>query len=132
MLASCSVFRGGVPLDVLESVCVEAHAGTAVLDGLQELVDHSLLRPLPAREPPRYLMLETIREFAAERLAGTPAAARLRGAHADAFLAVTETAGRPLAGQGEREWLERLAVEHDNIRAAIDWYHQEDQPAALR
>ncbi len=132
LLAACSVFRGGVPLDVIESVCAEAHAGMAVLDGLQELADHSLLRPLPAPGPPRYLMLETIREFAAERLAGTPEAARLRGAHADAFLALAGTAGLPLAGQGEREWLERLDVEHDNIRAAIDWYHREDPAAALR
>ena len=132
LLAACSVFRGGVPLDVIESVCAEAHAGMAVLDGLQELADHSLLRPLPAPGPPRYLMLETIREFAAERLAGTPEAARLRGAHADAFLALAGTAVLPLAGQGEREWLERLDVEHDNIRAAIDWYHREDPAAALR
>jgi predicted ATPase/DNA-binding CsgD family transcriptional regulator len=132
VLAACSVFRGGVPLDVIESVCAEAHPGMAVLDGLQELVDHSLLRQLPAPGPPRYLMLETIREFAAERLDGTPEAARLRGAHADAFLAVAETAGHLLAGQGEREWLERLDAEHDNIRAAIDWYHQEDPAAALR
>jgi predicted ATPase/DNA-binding CsgD family transcriptional regulator len=132
LLAACSVFRGGVPLDVLESVCAAAHAGMAVLDGLQELVEHSLLRPLRAPGPPRYLMLETIREFAAERLAGTPEAARLRGAHADAFLALAETARRPPTGQGEREWLERLDVEHDNIRAAIDWYHQQDPAAALR
>jgi predicted ATPase/DNA-binding CsgD family transcriptional regulator len=131
LLAACSVFRGGVPLDVIESVCAEADTGMAVLDGLQELVDHSLLRQLPAPGPPRYLMLETIREFAAERL-GTPEAARLRGAHADAFAALAGTAGRPLAGQGEREWLERLDAEHDNIRAAIDWYHQEDPAAALR
>jgi len=132
VLAACSVFRGGVPLDVIESVCAAAGLGLTVLDGLQELVDHSLLRQLPAPGPPRYLMLETIREFAGERLAGTPEAACLRGAHADAFLALAETTGRPLAGQGEREWLERLDVEHDNIRAAIDWYHQEDPAAALR
>jgi predicted ATPase/DNA-binding CsgD family transcriptional regulator len=132
LLAACSVFRGGVPLDVLESVCAEPDAGMTVLDGLQELVDQSLLRPLPTPEPPRYLMLETIREFAAERLAGTPATAHFRGAHADAFLALADATGRPLAGQGEREWLERLAVEHDNVRAAIDWYLQEDASAALR
>ena len=132
LLAACSVFRGGVPLDVIESICAEPRADMTVLDGLQELVDQSLLRQLPAPGPPRYLMLETIREFAAERLAGTPEAGRLRGAHAEAFLALAETAGHPLAGQGEREWLERLDVEHDNIRAAIDWYHQEDPAAALR
>jgi predicted ATPase/DNA-binding CsgD family transcriptional regulator len=132
LLAACSVFRGSVPLDVIESVCAEPDVGMTVLDGLQELVDQSLLRPLPVPGPPRYLMLETIREFAAERLADTPEAARLRGIHADAFLALAETYGQPLAGQGEGEWLERLALEHDNIRAAIDWYRQEDPPAALR
>ncbi len=132
LLAACSVFRGGVPLDVIESVCAEADTGMAVLDGLQELVDQSLLRQLRAPGSPRYLMLETIREFAAERLAGTPEADRLRGAHAAAFLALAERAGHPLTGLGQREWLERLDVEHNNIRAAIDWYHQEDPPAALR
>jgi predicted ATPase/DNA-binding CsgD family transcriptional regulator len=132
LLAACSVFRGGVPLEVIEPVCAEAGTGVAVLDGLQELVDQSLLRPVRASGTPRYLMLETIREFAAERLAGTPEAARLRGAHAAAFLALAGEAGRPLTGLGQKDWLERLDVEHNNIRAAIDWYRQEDPPAALR
>jgi predicted ATPase/DNA-binding CsgD family transcriptional regulator len=132
LLAACSVFRGGVPLDVIESVCAGADARMTVLDGLQELMDQSLLRQLPAPGPPRYLMLETIREFAAEHLAGMPEAARLRGTHAGAFLALAEQATGPLTGLGQREWLERLDVEHNNIRAAIDWYHQEDPPAALR
>ena len=134
LLAACSVFRGGIPLDMFESVCAEGGTGLTVLDGLQELVDQSLLRPLPAPGPgpPRYLMLETIREFAAGRLVGAPEAARLRGAHAAAFLALAEQATGPLTGLGQREWLERLDVEHNNIRAAIDWYRQEDPPAALR
>ena len=133
LLAACSVFRGGVPLGIIEPVCTEAGTGVAVLDGsLQELVHQSLLRPVRARGAPRYLMLETIREFAAERLAGTPQAARLRGAHAAAFLALAGEAGRPLTGRGQKDWLERLDVEHNNIRAAIDWYRQEDPPAALR
>ncbi len=132
LLAACSVFRGGVPLEVIEPVWAEAGTGVAVLDGLQELVDQSLLRPVRASGTPRYLMLETIREFAAERLAGTPEAARLRGAHAASFLALAGEAGRPLTGLGQKDWLERLDVEHNNIRAAIDWYRQEDPPAALR
>ena len=132
MLAACSVFRGGVPLEMVESVCAGAGTGVAVLDGLQELVDQSLLRPLRPPGAPRYLMLETIREFAAERLAGTPQAARLRGAHAAAFLALAEEAARPMTGRGQQDWLERLDLEHNNLRAAIDWYRQEDPPAALR
>ncbi len=132
LLAACSVFRGGVPLEVIETVCTEAGTGLAVLDGLQQLVDHSLLRPVRASGAPRFLMLETIREFAAERLAGAPEAARLRGAHAAAFLALGQEAWRPLTGLGQKDWLELLDVEHNNIRAAIDWYRQEDPPAALR
>jgi predicted ATPase/DNA-binding CsgD family transcriptional regulator len=133
LLAACSVFRGGIDLAVIESVCTRAGIGVMVLDGLQELVDQSLLRQLRPTGTPRYLMLETIREFAAERLAGTPdQAARLRGAHAAAFLSMAGESGRPLTGPGQKDWLERLDLEHNNLRAAIDWYCQEDPPAALR
>ena len=132
LLAACSVFRGGVPLDVIESVCSQAGISMTVLDGLQELVDQSLLRQLRPSGAPRYLMLETIREYAAERLAGTPEAARFRGAHAAAFLAMAAEAERPLTGLGQKDWLDRLDVEHNNLRAAIDWYRLQDPPAALR
>jgi predicted ATPase/DNA-binding CsgD family transcriptional regulator len=132
LLAACSVFRGGVPLEMIGPVCARAGTGVAVLDALQELVDQSLLRPLRPSGVPRYLMLETIREFAAERLAGTPLAARLRGAHAAAFLALAQEAEGPLTGPGQQDWLQRLDLEHDNLRAAIDWYRQEDPRAALR
>jgi predicted ATPase/DNA-binding CsgD family transcriptional regulator len=132
LLAACSVFRGGIDLVLIESVCAGACIDVSVLDGLQELVDQSLLRQPQPSAATRYLMLETIREFAAERLAGTPEAGRLRGAHAAAFLAIAEDAARPLIGQGQKDWLKRLDNEHNNIRAAIDWYGQQDLPAALR
>ncbi|HET7244718.1 MAG TPA: AAA family ATPase, partial [Streptosporangiaceae bacterium] len=133
LLAACSVFRGGVSLEVIEPVCAEAAAGATVLDGLQELVDQSLLRRLRPSGTPRYLMLETIREFAAERLEGTPEqAARLHEAHAAAFLAMAEDAGSLLTGQGQKDWLERLDLEHNNLRAAIDWYAKQDPAIALR
>jgi predicted ATPase/DNA-binding CsgD family transcriptional regulator len=132
LLAACSVFRGGVPLEMIGPVCARAGTGVAVLDALQELVDQSLLRPLRPSGAPRYLVLETIREFAAERLAGTPLAARLRGAHAAAFLALAQEAGGPLTGRGQQDWLQRLDLEHNNLRAALDWYGQEDPRAALR
>ena len=76
-------------------------------------------------------MLDTIREYAAERLAEMPEAARIRGAHAATFWPLAEAAGWPQAGLTEREWLERLDTEHNNIRAAISWYRQHDPPAAL-
>ena len=68
LLAACSVFAGGASLDVIETVCGTAvDAGLPVLDGLQELVDHSLVRQVrgPGLPPGRYAMLETIREYAA-------------------------------------------------------------------
>ncbi len=135
LLATCSVFAGGASLEVIETVCdAAADIGLPVLDGMQELVDHSLLRPVrgPGGRPGRYAMLETIREYAAERLAAMPEADRARGAHAASFLALVETAGRPHAGLARKEWLERVDADHNNIRAALGWYRQHDPPAALR
>jgi non-specific serine/threonine protein kinase len=135
LLAACSVFAGGASLEVIEAVCAAAvDIGLPVLDGLQELVDLSLLRPVrsPRPSPARYAMLETIREFAAARLDAMPEAEQARGAHAAAFLALAEAGGRPHAGLARKEWLERMDIEHNNIRAALAWYGEHDPPAALR
>ena len=136
LLGACSVFAGGASLEVIESVCGAAvDVGLPVLDGVAELVDQSLLRQVPPRSgasSARYAMLETIREYAAERLDRMPEAARVRSAHAAAFLALVETGGRPHAGLARKDWLERLATEHNNIRAALSWYRDHDPPAALR
>ena len=133
LLAVCSVFAGGVSLEVIETVCDAAvDIGLPVLDGVAELVDQSLLRQLPRPGPVRYVMLETIREYAAERLAAMPEAEQVRGAHAAAFLALVETDGRPHAGLARKEWLEQVDAEHNNIRAALSWYRQHEPPAALR
>src|SRR5580693_2284475 len=102
LLATCSVFAGGASLEVIETVCGAAvDIGLPVLDGVAELVDQSLLRPVPAAL--RYVMLETIREYAAERLAAMPEAEQVRGAHAAAFLALVEADGRPHAGLARKE-----------------------------
>src|SRR5580700_4406383 len=131
LLATCSVFAGGASLEVIETVCGAAvDIGLPVLDGVAELVDQSLLRPVPAAL--RYVMLETIREYAAERLAAMPEAEQVRGAHAAAFLALAEADGRPHAGLARKEWLEQVDAEHNNIRAALSWYRQHDPPTALR
>jgi non-specific serine/threonine protein kinase len=135
LLAACSVFAGGASLEVIETVCGTAvDIGLPVLDGLQELADQSLLRQVraPGPAPARYAMLETIREYAAERLDQMPEAEAARGAHAAAFLAVVETGGRPHAGLARMQWLERVAAEHNNIRAALSWYREHDPPTALR
>ena len=133
LLATCSVFAGGASLEVIETVCDAAvDIGLPVLDGVAELVDQSLLRQVPRPGLVRYAMLETIREYAAERLEAMPEAERARSAHAAAFLALVETGGRPHAGLARKEWLERVDTEHNNIRAALGWYREHDPRAALR
>lgn len=135
LLATCSVFAGGASLEAIERVCGSAmDLGLPVLDGVAELVDQSLLRQVrgSAPSPPRYAMLETVREYAAERLNHLPEADRVRRAHAAFFLALVET-GRPrTGGLATKEWLERVDAEHNNIRAALAWHCKDDPPAALR
>jgi predicted ATPase/DNA-binding CsgD family transcriptional regulator len=133
LLAICSVFRAGASLESIESVCEAApDIGIAVLDGLAELVDQSLLRHVETDRAPRFAMLETVREYAAERLSELPEAARVRDAHAATFLALAEDGNRALTGPQEKGWLDRLRSEHDNLRAAIDWYRQKSPSSGLR
>jgi non-specific serine/threonine protein kinase len=133
LLAGCSVFRGGISLEGAESVCAAAiDLGIEVLDGLEELVDQSLLRRVEGPGGPRFGMLFMVREYAAERLAEMPERARVEEAHAATFLALAEEAGRALRGPSELEWLDRLEMEHQNIRAAIGWYSRHEPGDALR
>jgi non-specific serine/threonine protein kinase len=126
-----AVFAGGCDLAAAQAVCSTEAAGDAgagqwdVLDGLTALVDHSLVRqehPDGSRPDgePRFAMLETIREYARERLeqSGEGEAIQLR--HAAHFLALAELAPPQERGQ-QRAWLDRLAAEHDNLRAALGW-----------
>jgi predicted ATPase/DNA-binding CsgD family transcriptional regulator len=133
LLATCSVFRGGISLEAVESVCAAAiDPGVEVLDGLEELVDQSLLRRVEGPGGPRFGMLYMVREYAAERLAQMPERAGVEEGHAATFLALAEAAVRGLRGPGEWDWLERLEAEHQNIRVAIDWYQQHEPGDALR
>ena len=134
LLAACSVFRGGIALVVIESVCAEAaDLRIPVLDAAGELVDHSLLRqaaPAPSGGP-RFAMLETVREFAAERLAELPVYERIRAAHAGAFAALVKDLARPPLWP-DKSGLDLLELEHDNFRAALDFYRRADLGAALQ
>jgi predicted ATPase/class 3 adenylate cyclase len=109
LFAHLSVFVGGCTLEAAEEIC------GADLDTLQSLVDKSLLRH--TRE--RFWMLETIREYAAERLEDSGEAEEVRRRHAERFLALAEEAWPNLRGD-PGEWLDRLEREHDNLRAALD------------
>ena len=111
LFARLSVFAGSFPLTAAEEVC------SADLDGLAALVDSSLLKPIG---DDRFLMLETIREYALERLAGSAEAEELRRRHATFFSALAEQAYEHRF-DAEAEWSERLETDHDDLRAALDW-----------
>jgi len=110
--ARLAVFAGGCRLESAEAVC------GADLDTLESLVDKSLVR---VREGDRFWMLETIREYALERLEESGEADRLRRRHAEHFLALGEEAWLNTHVYSG-EWIGRLEQEHDNLRTALDHF----------
>lgn len=124
-----SVFVGGFTLEAAEAVCDPSGAlalapsagpGQAVLDGVTSLAGQSLLRRLdgPGGEP-RFVMLETIREFSLERLEARDEAAQIRRAHAAYFLDLAMRAEPALVSGQQGVWLQRLDANLDNIRAVL-------------
>jgi non-specific serine/threonine protein kinase len=101
-----------------------------VLDVLQELVDQSLLRLSSDTGQTRYAMLETVREFAAERLAELPEADLIHAAHAAVFAALAQRIERPPIWP-DNEFLALLDRDHDNLRAGLDWLTDHDRTRAL-
>jgi predicted ATPase len=121
MLFDClGVFGGSFGLAQSEAIC-GPDVAVDVLDGLISLVDQSLLRPLPRDDEPRFVMLETIGELAREHLADTEVGASIKERHARTYLALVEEAAKHFTRVGQREWLDRVALDHDNIRLALDW-----------
>ena len=126
LFVSLGVFVGGCRLDASEAVCgPRAEFGVDLLDGLNALVEKSLLweQEDPDGEP-RYWMLETIREYALERInePGVRGAEReLPDRHASYFRELVERAHAESRGAEQAMWLQRLQSDHDNLRAALDW-----------
>jgi hypothetical protein len=118
-----SVFSGGAYLMQAEPVCgPPPELGTDVLDGLSSLADKSLVRGTPtAEQDPRFVMLATIREYGQEKLAADGDLDDLRARHAATFVALVEQAQPHLTSADAPRWLDRLDLDHDNIRAAFEW-----------
>jgi predicted ATPase/class 3 adenylate cyclase len=123
LFARISVFVGGFSLESAEVVCnPDGELGLDTLDGLASLVNKSLARRVDvAGGDLRFLMLETIRDYAGGRLAEGGEEAEISRRHAAAFLGLAEQAAPELTGPSQVRWLERLSAEHDNIRAALAW-----------
>jgi hypothetical protein len=112
LFARLAVFSGGFDLEAAERVA------KADIDTLESLVEESLVR----HRDDRLSMLETIREYAIERLGADPGASELRAAHAHYYLEQAENAARALEGSEAGDAIDRLTADEDNLRAALGWF----------
>ena len=131
LLQRLSVFAGGWTLEAAEQVC----AGDGVedrdaLDLLTSLADKSLVVVEQSDGHSRYRLLETVRQYARERLVESGGGEAVRVRHRDYFLTLAEQAEPKLVGAQQAEWLRRLDEEHENLRAALEWSLAEVQSGA--
>ncbi|CAN5327349.1 BTAD domain-containing putative transcriptional regulator [soil metagenome] len=126
LFARLAVFSGSFDLDATEHVCDIAPLGAfGIADLLTLLVDRSLVVVSVVDGSIRYSLLETMREYARERLAEHGETDALHRAHSEYYSALAARADRQIRGAGSKEWLARLEGEHDNLRAALEWRHDE-------
>ena len=122
LLARLGVFAGGCSLELADAVAGEGMALGESFEALASLVDKSLVRQRDGVEgEPRFGLLETIREYALERLEQNGELDDLRRRHAVRFLELVEAAEPELSRANQALWLDRLDEENDNIRAAVTW-----------
>ncbi|HEU5100424.1 MAG TPA: tetratricopeptide repeat protein, partial [Roseiflexaceae bacterium] len=116
------VFVGGWTLEAAAAVCdVDGDLRLDVINGLQVLLDHSLVQRGGLDGAPRFRRLETIREYARELLAASGEEQTLRQKHAIYFTELAEDAETYNFGPMENPWMERLAADYDNLHAALVW-----------
>jgi predicted ATPase/class 3 adenylate cyclase len=132
LFARLAVFVGGAGLAEIEGVC-GGELGGDPLDGLTSLTEKSLVGQTEGIEgETRFTMLETIREFAIEQAKERGQWEPLRERHARAFAEIARVAATNVMGSGSGASLDRLDLEHDNLRAALAWSMEHDTEAALR
>ena len=126
-----SIFVGGWSFESAEALAMAADAPAVdTLDGLTALVDHSLVRQEAVAGEPRFMLLETIREYGREQLAEAGELEPSAALHAAHFAGLAERAEPHLTSGAE--WLDRLELEHDNLRAMLRWASDNDIQQGLR
>lgn len=118
-----SIFAGGSSLGAIEVVCDSRSAPAAgIVVQLTTLLDNSLIERADQDATPRFAMLETIRDFAAERLAHSGELERFQERHARYFIGLLDAESE--SETGSEKWLGRLLREHDNLVAALEWINR--------
>jgi predicted ATPase len=121
IFARMSVFAGGGTLDAMEAIADDEGSGEMVFDVVASLVEKSLVNADRAHAESRYEMLETIRQYAQERLVESGEAEAVRARHAHWYAEFARRAGRGLYSVDELAWDERLRPEIDNLQVAVAW-----------
>ena len=125
-----AVFVGGFDLDAAEAISSD-DTGIDVLEVVTSLVDNSLLRQgIGPNDEPRFVMLETIREFGLEQLAAAGEDSAARDAHAAYYLALAEQAAPDWGGARMGYWHARFAADFANVRSAITWFRENGNAAS--
>lgn len=133
LLARLSVFGGGFTLEAAEQVCSGDELDSAdVLDLVAELVEKSLVQMSEADGTARYRLLETVRQYGAERLAERRETDALQRRHAEFFFALAVEAEPHLSTTSRPAWVRRLRDELDNLRQALTWSRDHDEGRHVR
>ncbi len=122
LLRRLAVFAGSFSLEAVEAICDIPPA--AMLDVLSNLVDKSLVEPLPVANAMRYRLLEVVRQFACAKLRDAGEESLVRQRHRDYFLQWAERGEPELRGAQQLDWFAQFEREHDNLRAALEWCQQ--------
>ncbi|HEY5983212.1 MAG TPA: adenylate/guanylate cyclase domain-containing protein [Anaerolineales bacterium] len=123
-----SVFAGGCTYEAIEQICHQLD----VLNLLTQLVNKSLIAVEDEGREPRYRLLETVRQYARDKLLELGEAQQARDAHFEFFMRLVDMAASKLGTSEALDWVRRLDAEHGNIRAALEWGIENHLEATLR
>ncbi|NJC99004.1 MAG: hypothetical protein C3F07_04270 [Anaerolineales bacterium] len=132
LLAQLSVFTGDFSLEAVESVCTTREGSKInALDLLTALVDHSLVNVVEKNQESRYELLETVRQFALEKLSASDKLKITQDGHLAFYVDLAEE-GFPHVWVGRTEWVDRFEAEYDNFRVAMDHAVASNPESAIR